>query len=157
MNHVSPTPLFRAATEADLPAIIAMLADDALGAAREDVSPEGRVPYLAAFRELTADPNQMLVIADVDGEAVGTCQITFIAGISQKGMKRGLIEGVRIASSQRGSGLGRKMIGFAIEECRRRGCRVVQLTSNKNRTDAIRFYQSLGFEVSHEGLKLSLA
>lgn len=150
-------PLFRAAREADLPAIIAMLADDRLGAGREDISEAARGPYLAAFREIAADPNQMLVIMEQEGESVGTCQITIIPGISQRGLKRGQIEGVRVSASRRGSGLGAALIRFAIEECRKRGCGSVQLTSNKSRTDAIRFYERLGFKASHEGLKFDLA
>lgn len=151
-----PSPTFRRATEADLPVIIAMLADDKLGSTREDTSPDGLAPYLAAFREMNADANQMLVIMEHAGAVVGTCQLTFIPGISQRGMKRGQIEGVRVAAGQRGQGFGEALIRFALEESSRRGCRQVQLTSNKGRKDAIRFYERLGFTASHEGMKITL-
>lgn len=151
-----PSPLFRRATEADLPAIIAMLADDALGAQREDTSEAGRAPYLEAFRAVTRDPNQFLLVMELDGDLIGNCQLSFIPGLSSQGAMRGQIESVRVASSVRGQGFGEKMIRFALEECARRGCRSVQLTSSKSRVNAIRFYERIGFKASHEGMKISL-
>lgn len=145
--------VFRRATAADLPAIVALLADDVLGAAREN---PGDPAYDAAMAAIAADANQLLAVADLGGRIVGCMQITFIPGISHRGAWRGQIESVRIGADQRGSGLGRRMMDWAIEQCRARGCRMVQLTTDKSRTDARRFYESLGFVASHEGMKRAL-
>ncbi len=150
------TPLFRRALEADLPAIVALLADDPLGAAREDPSSPPNPRYLSAFAAIDRDPNQLLAVAEADGTVVGVLQITFIPGLSRLGMTRGLIESVRIAAAQRSAGLGRKMFEWAIATCRERGCELVQLTTDKSRPDAHRFYERLGFVASHEGYKLAL-
>ncbi|SED18974.1 N-acetylglutamate synthase, GNAT family [Streptomyces misionensis] len=144
----------RAATADDLPAIIAMLADDPLGAQRE--SPDDPAPYQAALKRLEADPNQHLVVAVRDGRVIGTLQLTTIPGLSHRGATRALIEAVRIHADERGSGLGTELIQWAIDTARRLGCRMVQLTSDKARTDAHRFYERLGFTASHEGFKLRL-
>jgi GNAT superfamily N-acetyltransferase len=130
-----------------------MLADDMLGRSRET---PGDPVYAAAFAAMARDPNQLPVVLDDAGAVVGYLQITFIPGLSLKGMLRGQIESVRIAASRRGQGLGRVLLGWAIEECRRRGCGMVQLAMNKSREDTLRFYKSLGFVASHEGLKLGL-
>ena len=147
-------PCLRRAVQADLPAIVQMLADDALGAAREAAEVDDQ--HVAAFRAIEADPNQLLLVLDDGSAVVGCLQLSFIPGLSRHGAWRGQIEGVRVASSCRGQGLGRAMLDAAIAECRRRGCRLVQLTTNKLRTDAQRFYRSLGFVDSHEGMKLHL-
>lgn len=147
---------FRTARAADLPRLIALLADDVLGPAREDLADPPAACYVAAFAAIARDPNQQLVVAERAGAVVGCLQLSFLAGLSHRGAWRGQIEGVRIAASERGAGLGRRMIEWAIEACRARGCRLVQLTSDKTRADAIRFYQSLGFKPSHEGMKLAL-
>lgn len=147
---------FRKALLADLPAIIAMLADDALGATREDASDPPNPAYIAAFQALERDQNQLLAIGERDGAVVACLQVSFIPGLSRLGQWRGQIESVRVASSARGDGLGQQLFEWAIEECRRRGCGLVQLTSDKARPDAIRFYERLGFKASHEGLKLGL-
>ena len=149
-------PTFRSARSNDLAAIVALLADDELGATREDASTPLDPRYTAAFAAVTADPNQLLLVADGGGGVVGCLQITFIPGLSRRGMWRGQIEGVRVARGERGSGVGGEMIQFAIEECRRRGCGIVQLTTDKARPDAHRFYAALGFVASHEGMKLAL-
>jgi GNAT superfamily N-acetyltransferase len=149
-------PMMRAATEADLPAIVAMLADDGLGATREDPRLPLARGYTDAFAAIAADPNQILAVAELDGALVGTLQISFLAGLSQQGSWRGQIEAVRIASSHRSRGLGARMIAWAVEQCRARGCRMVQLTTNRTRKDAHRFYDRLGFEASHVGYKLKL-
>ena len=149
--------IFRAATAEDLPAIIAMLMDDELGKLREDFSTPLDPAYLAAFEAIEHDPNQHLVVADRDGQVVGCFQLSFLAGLSHKGAWRGQIEGVRIAASERGSGLGKAMMEWAIAQCRARGCRMVQLTTDKRRHDAHRFYERLGFAASHEGMKLKLS
>lgn len=146
----------RKAASADVAAIVAMLADDALGAKREDASLPLRDSYRSAFAAIDADPNQLLAVVEQDGEIIGCMQISFIPGLSRLGMWRGQIESVRIASHIRGGGIGRRMIEWAIDQCRERGCGLVQLTTDKARSDALRFYQSLGFVDSHEGLKLSL-
>ncbi|HSP25899.1 MAG TPA: GNAT family N-acetyltransferase, partial [Saliniramus sp.] len=112
--------------------------------------------YLDAFDAIARDPNQLLLLAEQDRRVVGCLQLTFIPGLSRQGAWRGQIEGVRIASDQRGAGLGRLMIEHAIAECRARGCSLVQLTTDKSRTDAKRFYEGLGFVASHEGMKLGL-
>jgi ribosomal protein S18 acetylase RimI-like enzyme len=156
MEHDMNDIHFRRAGRDDLDAIITMLADDNLGATREDTSHPVNGKYVEAFDAIDADPNQLLVVAEQDGAVVGCLQLTFIPGLSRLGLWRGQIESVRIAANHRGSGLGRTMIEWAIAQCRTRGCGLVQLTSDKSRTDAVRFYESLGFTVSHEGLKLSL-
>ena len=147
--------ILRDATAADLPAIVAMLADDKLGSTRED--PEDLAPYEAAFAEVEADPNQRLIVAERAGTAVGTFQLSIIPGVAQRGLKRAMIESVRVAATERGSGLGTQMMRWAIEEARNAGCQQVQLTSNAHRPDAHRFYERLGFVPSHVGFKLKLA
>ncbi|WP_078987776.1 GNAT family N-acetyltransferase [Streptomyces sp. WM6372] len=146
--------MIRPATEKDLPAIVAMLADDPLGATRE--SPDDLTPYLAAFKRLADDPHQHVVVAVRDGRVVGTLQLTIVPGLSRKGATRSIIEGVRVHADERGGGLGTRFIQWAIEESRRENCRLVQLTSDVTRTDAHRFYERLGFTASHVGFKLSL-
>jgi len=149
--------MFRRARESDLPAIIAMLADDALGMSREAVSDPVDERYTSAFAAIDSDQNQLLAVAVDDRDhPVGCLQLTFIPGLSRTGMWRGQIESVRIAATERGSGLGTCFIEWAIEVCRERGCKLVQLTSDKARSDSIRFYEKLGFTASHEGMKLSL-
>ena len=147
--------VIRRATSDDLPAIIAMLADDPLGATRE--TPADLTPYQRAFEAIEADPNQVLVVADRNGEAIGTLQLTIVPGLSRQGASRGLVEAVRVAASARSTGLGTTLMEWSIEEARARGCTMVQLTSDKTRTDAHRFYTDrLGFTNSHEGFKLAL-
>jgi GNAT superfamily N-acetyltransferase len=148
--------IFRRAAEADLPAIIAMLADDALGRQREDTSVPAADCYRDAFRAISADKNQYLAVAEKDGDVIGTLQLTFLPGLSHQGLWRGQIESVRISSTARGGGLGRQFLEWAIATCKEHGCRIIQLTSDKSRSDAIRFYESLGFTASHEGFKLKL-
>ncbi|MDG9727319.1 MULTISPECIES: GNAT family N-acetyltransferase [unclassified Streptomyces] len=144
----------RATTEDDIPAVVAMLADDPLGAQRE--SPDDLNPYLAAFERLSADPNQHLIVAVRGDRVVGTLQLTIVPGLSRRGATRSVIEGVRIHAAERGSGLGTQLIEWAVDESRRQGCHLVQLTSDKSRTDAHRFYERLGFSASHTGFKLQL-
>ncbi|QCD56939.1 GNAT family N-acetyltransferase [Streptomyces hawaiiensis] len=144
----------RAAAADDVPAIVAMLADDPLGAQRE--SPDDLAPYLAALERLSADPNQRLVVAVREGRVVGTLQLTVIPGLSRRGATRSIIEGVRIHADERGSGLGTQLIEWAIDTSRDQGCQLVQLTSDRTRTDAHRFYERLGFTASHTGFKLPL-
>jgi GNAT superfamily N-acetyltransferase len=144
----------RPAVAEDIPAIVGMLADDPLGAQRESL--DNPTPYLAAFERLSNDPNQHLVVAAREGRVVGTLQLTVIPGLSRRGATRSIIEAVRIHADERGSGLGTQLIEWAIDESRRLDCRLVQLTSDKSRTDAHRFYERLGFTASHLGFKLEL-
>lgn len=146
-------PVFRRAVAADVPAIVALLADDVLGAARER---PGDPAYDAAFAAIAADANQLLAVAEAEGRVAGCLQLTFIPGLSHRGAWRGQIESVRIAAGARGGGLGRRMIAWAVAQCRARGCGMVQLTSDASRADARRFYESLGFVASHVGMKLKL-
>lgn len=147
--------IIRRATAEDVPAIVAMLADDELGALRE--SPDDLAPYLRAFEEVDASGHEVLVVAERDGEVVGTLQLTVLRGLSRAGASRAQVEGVRVASSARRQGLGEELMRWAIEEARARGCVVVQFTSDKTRADAHRFYRRLGFAQSHEGFKLALS
>jgi len=139
-----------------LEAIIAMYADDMLGTARESLEEGERAAYEAAFDRMLADPATTIYVALAGGKPAGTFQITFINGLSHRGMIRAEIEAVRIRADLRGRGLGARMMRFAVELARERGAGVVQLTSNKARIDAHRFYRTLGFKQSHEGFKLSL-
>jgi GNAT superfamily N-acetyltransferase len=144
---------FRDARRDEVPRIVALLADDMLGAGREAEVDDA---YWAAFDDIAADPRNRLIVAEADGQLAGTLQLTFVPGLSRHGTLRAQIEGVRVAAPWRGQGLGRAMIEWAVDAARRNGCGLVQLTSDKRRADAIRFYESMGFEPSHEGLKLPL-
>lgn len=144
---------FRRAVPEDVVGIVALLADDPLGASRES---QEVAPYLGAFAAIDADPGQLLMVGEADGGLLATFQLSFIPGLSRGGSLRCQIEAVRVAESQRGSGLGAAMIGWAVAEARRRGCAMVQLTTDKSRLNAHRFYRRLGFVASHEGMKLSL-
>jgi len=144
----------RKATKDDVPAIVALLADDLLGEQRE--SPADLTPYLAAFDRIAADPHQHLLIAFRDGQPAGTLQLTIIGGLGRKGTTRALIEAVRVRSDLRGHGLGSELILDAIDRARREGARIVQLTSDAAREEAHRFYERLGFVNSHAGFKLDL-
>ncbi|MFF2227110.1 GNAT family N-acetyltransferase [Streptomyces globisporus] len=144
----------RPATPDDLPAVVAMLADDPLGAQRE--SPDDLTPYHEALQRLADDPNQHVVVAVRQDRVVGTLQLTIIPGLSRRGSTRSIIEGVRIHGDERGSGLGTQLIQWAVDESRRQNCQLVQLTSDVTREDAHRFYERLGFTASHVGFKLAL-
>ncbi|SNS25555.1 GNAT family N-acetyltransferase [Actinomadura mexicana] len=148
---------FREATVDDLPEIVRLLADDPLGSTRE--TPGEGIPeaYFTAFAAIAKDPNNSLVVAEIAGAVAGTLQLTFIPGLTYTGGERAQIEGVRVAAEQRGAGLGQLMITWAIDRARARGCRVVQLTTDRQRPDAIRFYQKIGFRPSHMGMKYHLA
>jgi ribosomal protein S18 acetylase RimI-like enzyme len=148
---------FRPARHSDLTAIIGLLSDDDLGATREIVSDPPDARYIAALKAIASDANQLLAVAAAQHDRViGCLQLTFIPGLSRTGMWRGQIESVRIARDARGLGLGSDFIEWAMARCVERGCGLVQLTSDKSRTDSIRFYEKLGFVASHEGLKRNL-
>ena len=152
MNRMELT--VRRATSQDVPAIIALLADDPIGAARE--TPDDREPYDVSFKAVDDDPNQLVVVGERDGRVIATMQLTFIPGLSRRGTWRAQIEGVRVATAERGGGVGEKLMRWAIEQARSRGCALVQLTSDARRAEAHRFYERLGFVASHTGYKLSL-
>jgi len=145
---------FRRAAPDDLMALVALLADDPIGSGRESA---GTDPcYAAAFSVIDGDPNQLLAVVELAGRVIGVLQLSFIPGLTRRGMWRGQIEGVRVAAGARRDGVGRAMLEWAIEECRKRGCGMVQLTSDKRRTAAHGFYEALGFRATHEGYKLAL-
>jgi len=146
--------IFREAVRADLPAVIALLADDVLGKARDFTEVDER--YERAFAAIDADPRNQLIVAEQAGELVGCLQITYIPGLGRHGSERSLIESVRVRSDRRGQGLGRELMTWAVDQARQRGCALVQLTTDKTREDAHRFYLGLGFVASHEGMKLAL-
>ena len=149
--------VLRRAVAADVPVIVELLADDQLGAKRDGLAgPDGLEPYLRAFSAIDSDPAHLLVVADEDGTVVGTMQLSFLPGLARRGAMRAQIEAVRVHTNHRNGGLGARMIGWAIDEARRRGCRLVQLTTDRSRVDAHRFYERLGFVASHEGMKLTL-
>lgn len=152
MTHM----VFRDATAADVAAIVALIADDQLGAQREDPGPPLPQAYLDAFAAIDADPNQRLVVA-VDGERVAaTAQLSFLPGLTRRGAWRMQIEAVRVATTHRGRGIGRELMQWCIQQARQRGCTLVQLTSDAGRGRAHAFYASLGFTDSHVGFKLRL-
>ncbi|WP_405093051.1 GNAT family N-acetyltransferase [Micromonospora sp. NBC_01392] len=146
--------IFREAVRADLPDVLALLADDVLGRTRD--RPEVDAAYERAFADLAADPRNHLIVADDGGELVGCFQLTYIPGLGRHGAERALIEAVRVRADRRGRGLGRTMMRWAIDRAQERGCALVQLTTDKQRADAHRFYRDLGFVASHEGMKLAL-
>jgi GNAT superfamily N-acetyltransferase len=146
--------IIREAVRVDLPAIVALLADDVLGKARDFATVDD--VYEKAFADIDADPRNFLIVAQ-DGDAVVACmQITYIPGLGRHGAERSQVEAVRVHAAHRGQGVGQQMMVWAIEQARARGCFMVQLTSDKARVDAHRFYARLGFVASHEGMKLVL-
>jgi GNAT superfamily N-acetyltransferase len=149
--------VLRPAQQDDVRAIVGLLAADQLGATRDSVRDDADLAaYEAAFRAIDADPAHILLVAESAGQVVGTMQLSFLPGLARRGALRAQIEAVRVAESTRGTGLGTAMLQWAIDEARRRGCALVQLTSDKSRTSAHRFYERLGFVASHEGMKLKL-
>lgn len=150
---------FRDATPADIATMLILShAGDSRGTDNPPLEPETLADprYRAAFDAISASPEHRLIVAERDGDVVGTMQISFIPGMPRFGMTRGMLENVHIRADQRGNGLGSQMVQWAIERCREAGCGMVQLTSNKARLDAHRFYRKLGFTESHEGFKLLL-
>jgi GNAT superfamily N-acetyltransferase len=149
--------VLRRAARADLPALVALLAADDLGAARDGVRGQAdRDAYARAFEAIDRDPAQLLLVAESQERVAGTLQLSFIPGLSWRGALRAQIESVRVTPALRGRGLGEALFTWAIAEARRRGCALVQLATDKARVDAHRFYERLGFTASHEGLKLHL-
>ncbi|GGL06521.1 GNAT family N-acetyltransferase [Mangrovihabitans endophyticus] len=151
---------YRCAARADVPVILELLADDDVARERaahgEPVSPSRDAAVWAAFEAIDEDPRNELIVAERDGAVVGTFQLTFVPSLSRGGAERMIIEAVRVRSDLRGRGLGRDMIRWALDRGRARGCGIAQLTTDKRRRDAHRFYASLGFAASHEGMKIAL-
>ena len=151
--------VFREARDADLPAILALLGDDPLEKYRELARPEhADIPaaYKAAFEAITADPRNHLFVAEIAGAVVGCFQLSFLPGLTYQGGERAQIEGVRVAQTMRGRGIGKAMMEYAIAQAKARPCVLVQLTTDKRRSEAHEFYRALGFAASHEGMKLRL-
>lgn len=147
---------FRLATRQDVPWIVRMLADDPIGSRRERFEQPLPSTYYEAFEMIAADANNELVVAEAEHGIVAVLQLTFIPYLTYQGSWRALIEGVRVSSAVRGEGIGRSLLEWAIARARDRGCRIVQLTTDKSRSEARRFYESLSFHASHEGMKLHL-
>lgn len=149
--------VLRQAKRDDVPAIVELLAADQLGGTRDSVRDDADLAaYEAAFSAIDADPAHLLLVAESGGQVVGTMQLSILPGLARRGALRAQIEAVRVSESTRGSGVGAAMMQWAIDEAGRRGCALIQLTSDKSRTSAHRFYQRLGFVASHEGMKLKL-
>lgn len=146
--------IFRVAARVDLPAVLDLLADDVLGRSRDVGTVDAR--YERAFADIAADPRNDLVVAEAGGEVLGCMQLTYIPGLGRHGAERLLIESVRVRSDVRGQGVGGQMMVWAVDQARAHGCALVQLTTDKSRHEAHRFYLSLGFVASHEGMKLAL-
>ena len=155
MNSDDDSVSIRGARRADVPVLLALLNDDPLGASRERVDGD-LSPYLAAFDAIEADPNNELVVAVDRTGIVGMLQITYTPGLSRQGAWRSTIESVRVRLDMRRRGIGRLMMQAAVERARARGCRLVQLTTDLSRSEAYRFYESLGFRHSHAEFKLGL-
>jgi ribosomal protein S18 acetylase RimI-like enzyme len=152
----NPDITIRPARRADVPAIVALLADDPLGATRETTADPLPAAYWRAFDDIAAQSGNHLLVADRAGAVVGCLQLTIIPGLSRRGMKRGLIEAVRVGAGCRGLGIGESLVRDAIAIAAAGGCGLVELTSDKSRAQAHRFYERLGFVASHLGMKLAL-
>ena len=147
---------YRNATPADLPFIIALIVEDSVIQTGDDPADAMHADYVKALAEITDDPGHEMIVVDDEGEPAGCFQLSYLPGLMRRGMKRGMIEVVHVAEARRNRGIGGEMMRWAIERCREKGCSMVQLTSNKKRLDAHRFYERLGFLKSHEGFKLYL-
>jgi ribosomal protein S18 acetylase RimI-like enzyme len=144
----------RRAVREDISFIVAMLADDKFGSARERLEDPPPPSYFKAFETLDRDPNIQLVVAEEGGRVVGCLQLCVLPGLSSQGASRGLIEDVRVASDRRSRGIGEQLVGWAVEQSRAKGCKVVELLTHHSRVDAQRFYGRLGFEKSHVGMTI---
>jgi ribosomal protein S18 acetylase RimI-like enzyme len=142
----------RPARRDDVPVMIAMLADDHLGRARERLEDPLPAVYYEAFERVQRDPNLTLVVAESEGRVVGCLQLAILPGISSQGGIRGLLEDVRVASDCRSRGIGEQLVQWAVTEAKARGCILVELLTHQSRTDAQRFYKRLGFAASHVGM-----
>lgn len=149
-------PIFRTARRDELPDLVRLLDDDDVGRGREILTDPLPDAYYAAFDRIAANPDLMIAVAEYDRRAVGILQLAFIQHLSRVGAVHAVIENVRVDRTLRGSGIGGAFIKWAVEECRERGCVMIELTSNGRRTDAHRFYERLGFQKSHAGFKMML-
>lgn len=149
-------PVFRRATRADVPAIVHLLAKDDLGSQREQFSDPLSESYFAAFDSIDHDADHELIVAEQNGKVIGTLHLMFLPSLSYQGGTRAQVESVRVDGRFRNQGIGREMMLWAIERARQRGCHLMQLTSHATRKDAHRFYERLGFTISHAGMKLNL-
>lgn len=148
--------IIRPAQASDLPIILSLIDGGAAAPSQLTPSDPSDPEYLRAFKSIETDANNTLVVGEIDGEVVCTTQLTFIPGISRKGAWRAMCESVHVRADQRGKGTGGKLMRWAIAQSRERGCNIIQLTSDKRRSNAHRFYENLGFTRSHEGFKLFL-
>jgi ribosomal protein S18 acetylase RimI-like enzyme len=144
----------RRAVREDVSFIVAMLADDKLGSARECLQDPLPPSYFKAFEALDRDPNIQLVVAEEGGRVVGCLQLCVLPGLSSQGASRGLIEDVRVASDRRSRGIGEQLVGWAVEQSRAKGCKLVELLTHHSRVDAQRFYERLGFQKRHVGMTI---
>lgn len=147
---------FREAKMSDLQNLIQLLANDPLGKTREDITTPVKLSYIQAFSEIETDPNNRIIIAEIDNQLVGMAQLTFIPNLTYQGSWRCLIEGVRVDEKYRGQGYGEEIFTYLISLAKEKGCSLVQLTSDKQRPEALRFYEKLGFIPSHVGFKLTI-
>lgn len=148
---------FRIAEESDLENLVTLLAEDLLGSKREDVSRPLNSKYRIAFQNIVSDQNNELIVIEVANKIAGMLQLTYIPYLTHMGTWRCLVEGVRISTEHRGQGLGEQLFKWAIDRAKEKGCKLVQLTSDKMRPDALRFYEKLGFDATHEGFKLKIS
>jgi ribosomal protein S18 acetylase RimI-like enzyme len=148
--------LFRPARRADLPSIVRMLADDDLGSQREQYENPLPESYYSAFEQIDKNPSHELIVAERNGEVIGTLHLMFLPSVSFQGGLRAQVESVRVDRQFQSQGIGSQMMKWSMERARQRGAHVVQLTTHKTRVDAHRFYERLGFKGSHLGMKLSL-
>jgi ribosomal protein S18 acetylase RimI-like enzyme len=147
---------FRPATLDELPEIIELLADDPLGRLRETPSAAPDRQYLSAFQEIISSPHNELIVGNLDGKVIAVLQMTIIPNLSRRGTKRVLLEGVRVASDYRHKGIGQQLFRFCLDRAKSKDCKLAQLTTDKSRPEAFRFYERLGFKATHEGFKLPL-
>jgi len=154
MKETAASVSFRHADETDLNALIELLYDDKLGSLREDKDRDSFAAYSNAFRQIQSSPENTIFVAEMASEIVGMFQLTLIPGLSHQGSQRGQIENVRVKNTFRGKGIGRQLLRYAIDSATRAGCQIIQLMTDRQRPDAIRFYKSLGFTDSHFGMKL---
>ena len=153
---MTAAPAFRLATRGDLPHLVRLLAADPLGAARESPEEPLDAGYLEAFAAIERDPNNELLVAELDGAVAGVLQLSYLPSLTYRGSWRAQVEGVRVDGAMRGRGIGRALLEEAARRARARGCRLLQLTTDRRRDDAIRFYEDLGFRPSHLGMKRDL-
>lgn len=157
MSKASPASvIFRVAERGDLDAILALLADDAVARARTGYAETANPAVVAVFEEIALDPNNELLVGELEGQLIATLQLTILPGLSRGGMRRAQVEAVRVRADLRGQRIGERFMDYAIERARARGCGLMQLTTDLRRPDAHRFYLRLGFEASHAGMKRAI-